>query len=88
MIALGATAARALLGRTIGITSLRGTWMTRADGLRVLIAGHPSALLRMDHCDFDAAFAAWINDLRQAAPFGETSVRPTTGAQPDQTGSF
>ena len=88
VIALGATAARALLGRTIGITSLRGTWMTRADGLRVLIAGHPSALLRMDHCDFDAAFAAWINDLRQAAPCGETSVRPTTGAQPDQTGSF
>ena len=72
VIALGATAARALLGRTISITTMRGKWMTRADGLRVLIAGHPSALLRIEHGDFDAAFAAWTSDLRQAAPFAET----------------
>jgi uracil-DNA glycosylase len=79
VIALGATAARALLGRTIGLTTLRGQWMTRADGLRVLIAGHPSALLRIDPGDFDAAFAAWINDLRQAAQFGEPSVDAAAG---------
>ena len=48
----------------------------RADGLRVLIAGHPSALLRMERADFDAAFAAWIDDLRQAGDLGN----PATGA--------
>jgi len=78
VIALGATAARALLGRTIGIAAMRGTWLTRPDGLRVLIAGHPSALLRLDHGGFDAAFAAWVNDLRQAAPFAESTVPPAT----------
>jgi len=71
VIALGATAARALLGRTINITAMRGKWMMRADGLHVLVAGHPSALLRMDPGDFDGAFAAWTDDLRQAARFGE-----------------
>jgi uracil-DNA glycosylase len=71
VIALGATAARSLLGRTIGITQHRGTWMTRADGLRVLIVGHPSALLRLETGDFDAAFAAWIDDLRHAASWGD-----------------
>ena len=74
VIALGATAARALMGRTISIATMRGQWMTRADGLRVLIAGHPSALLRIDRGDFDEAFAAWTNDLRQAARFAETGA--------------
>ena len=76
IIALGATAARALLGRTVGIGQERGKWLMRADGLRVLIAGHPSALLRMERADFDAAFAAWIDDLRQAGDLGN----PATGA--------
>jgi DNA polymerase len=71
VIALGVTAARALLGCTVNIATMRGKWMTRADGLRVLVAGHPSALLRIDRGDFDAAFAAWTSDLHQAAHFGE-----------------
>ncbi len=66
VVALGATAARALLGRHVAVMSERGQWFTRADGLRVLVTLHPSALLRMDAGERDAAFAAWLADLRQA----------------------
>lgn len=67
VVALGSTAARALLGRPVAVASERGQWLPRADGLRVLVTLHPAALLRMDSCDFDAAFAAWLDDLRLAA---------------------
>ena len=66
MIALGATAARALLGRPVAVMSERGRWFTRADGLRVLVTLHPSALLRMEAGERDAAFVDWLADLRQA----------------------
>ena len=65
-IALGATAARALLGHAVAVTKERGQWFTRADGLRVLVTLHPSALLRMEPAERDAAFAAWLADLRRA----------------------
>jgi uracil-DNA glycosylase len=70
-IALGSTAARALMGRAVGVMSERGRWLTRDDGLRVLITLHPSALLRMDPADKDAAFAQWLADLKHASAFGQ-----------------
>jgi probable DNA metabolism protein len=82
VIALGVTAARALLGHTVNITSLRGQWARREDGLPVLVVGHPSALLRIDRSEFDAAFAAWTKDLRQAMRFGETGFVATAGGEP------
>jgi DNA polymerase len=66
LVALGATAARALLGRPVAVTKERGRWLTRGDGLRVLVTLHPSALLRMAPEERDDAFAAWLGDLRQA----------------------
>nr|WP_315246250.1 UdgX family uracil-DNA binding protein [uncultured Albidiferax sp.] len=66
-VALGSTAARALLGRPVAVASERGQWLQRADGLRVLVTLHPAALLRMDSRDFDTAFAAWLDDLQMAA---------------------
>ena len=66
VIALGATAARALLGRAVAMMSERGHWFTRADGLRVLVTLHPAALLRMDASERDAVFVSWLADLRQA----------------------
>lgn len=66
-IALGATAARSLLGRPVAIGDTRGRWLQRADGLPVLVTLHPAALLRMDTADPDAAFAHWLADLREAA---------------------
>jgi DNA polymerase len=44
----------------------RGRWLARADGLRVLVTLHPSALLRMPPDERDAAFERWLEDLRQA----------------------
>ena len=69
IVALGATAARQLLGRPVAVTRERGQWLQRADGRQVLITLHPSALLRMEPADRDAAYAAWLRDLQAAAPF-------------------
>lgn len=64
--ALGATAARALLGRPVAVTRERGQWIQREDGIPVLITLHPSALLRLrDEEDRATAHAAWLDDLRQ-----------------------
>ena len=71
LVALGATAARQLMGHAVAVTRSRGQWLKRADGRRVLITLHPSALLRMEPEDKDAAYAAWLADLRHAlAPKG------------------
>jgi DNA polymerase len=66
-IALGATAARALLGRAVSVTTERGRWFARDDGLRVLVTLHPSALLRMLPAEQEAAFERWLADLALAA---------------------
>ena len=66
LVALGATAARQLMGFAVAVTRSRGQWLKRADGRRVLITLHPSALLRMEPGDKDAAYTAWLADLRQA----------------------
>ncbi len=66
-IALGATAARALLGRDVPVMRERGQWSTRADGLRVLVTLHPSALLRTEAGEQEAAFEHWVADLALAA---------------------
>ena len=66
IVALGATAARQLMGTAIAVTRQRGQWLKRADGRRVLITLHPSALLRMEPDQKEAAYEAWLNDLRQA----------------------
>ena len=67
IVALGATAARQLMGVPVAVTKQRGQWLTRADGRRVLITLHPSALLRMEPADKEAAYTAWLADLRLAA---------------------
>ena len=66
-VALGATAARSLLRRPVRVMVERGKWFARPDGLRVLVTLHPSALLRGDPEDREAAYAAWIRDLARAS---------------------
>jgi uracil-DNA glycosylase len=66
LVALGASAARSLLGRAVPVTVNRGQWLPREDGLQVLVTLHPSALLRVDSEDREAAFEAFVADLRQA----------------------
>jgi len=62
--ALGATAARSLLGRPVAVLRERGHWLAREDGIPVLVTLHPSALLRMPEEAKAAARADWLNDLR------------------------
>lgn len=47
VLALGASAARGLLGRTVSIEAERGRWMPLEDGSRLLITTHPAYLLRL-----------------------------------------
>jgi uracil-DNA glycosylase family protein len=70
IVALGSTAARALLGRPVPVMSQRGQWLKREDGIPVLITLHPSALLRVPDADRAAALGAWLNDLRQLTKLG------------------
>lgn len=66
LVALGATAARSLLGRAVSVTAERGQWLTRSDGRPVLVTLHPSALLRLPPDERDGAYARWVDDLRLA----------------------
>ena len=67
LVALGATAARSLMGRAVAVMSERGQWLLRPDGRRVFVTVHPSSLLRMDPEQQGAAYAAWVQELRAAA---------------------
>jgi uracil-DNA glycosylase len=69
LVALGAIAARQLTGRPVAVTRQRGMWLERSDGRRVLITLHPSALLRGDPAEKEAAFEAWLADLRHAGRY-------------------
>lgn len=67
VVALGATAARALLGRAVAVTEWRGQWLMRPDGLRVLVTLHPAALLRLPPAQQGEAWRQWLADLAIAA---------------------
>lgn len=66
LVALGATAARSLMGRAVPVMANRGQWLERADGRQVLITLHPSALLRVLPEDREQAFALFVKDLAKA----------------------
>jgi len=68
IIALGVTAARSLTGKTVTIAKLRGKPLALADGTRLFITVHPSALLRIeDDDDKRAAYRQFVADLKTAA---------------------
>jgi DNA polymerase len=68
VVALGATAARALLGRPAKIGAERGHVLDEPEGRRSLITTHPSALLRVrDRAERASAYDAFVSDLSAAA---------------------
>jgi uracil-DNA glycosylase len=74
IVALGATAAQGLAGRAIPVGANRGTVLDVANGLRVFVTIHPSALLRVqDEEDKRSGYASFVNDLRSV---GQLAVRP------------
>lgn len=67
-VALGATAARALMGRDVTISRERGHLVTLRDDLRGFVTVHPSFLLRLPDADAKAAeFRRFVSDLRKVA---------------------
>ena len=71
VVALGATAGRALFGRPVRIGAERGHLLEGAIpdiDAKALLTAHPSAVLRMrDTPDYDANFDLLVADLRTAA---------------------
>lgn len=71
IVALGASAARSLTGRTITIGKVRGQPLDMADGTRLVVTVHPSALLRIkDDDERHAAYRAFVADLKAAVRAG------------------
>jgi len=65
VVALGATAARSVLGRSLGINANRGRPFEQ-DGRTAIVTFHPSAVLRASD-EAVAIRAAIVDDLRLAA---------------------
>jgi uracil-DNA glycosylase len=75
IVALGATAAQGLAGRAIPVHSNRGAVLDVANGLRVLVTTHPSALLRLqDEEEKRSAYASFVSDLRSIERLTELST--------------
>ena len=70
LLALGATAARALLGHAVKMEDVRGQWHSGVHGLPVLVAWHPSALLRAPQEQRPELFQRWLRDLATPLPEG------------------
>jgi DNA polymerase len=65
-VALGATAARSLIGKVVTISKVRGAPLTLADGSECWVTTHPSAILRMpDEEARHEARALMIRDLKR-----------------------
>jgi uracil-DNA glycosylase len=76
IVALGATAAQGLTGRTIPVQSNRGSLLTVDKGLRVLMTIHPSALLRLqDEEEKRSGYASFVNELRSIERLVDYSPR-------------
>jgi len=69
VVALGATAARALTGRAMAIERNRGRVLPFMAGRRLLITVHPSYLLRVPDEARAQAYARFVQDIALARPF-------------------
>jgi DNA polymerase len=66
VVALGATAVRALTGKDAKITQMRGRTIVGRDGRALLVTVHPSYLLRLpDAASQREEFRLFVDDLRQ-----------------------
>lgn len=68
VVALGVTAARGVLGRSVTISKVRGEILAGDNGSRVLVTVHPSSLLRIEEDgERAAAYRSFVKDLRVCA---------------------
>jgi DNA polymerase len=69
IIALGATAARAVFGKAMAIGKSRGRVLDLDAGAKAMITVHPSYLLRVEEADRAREYALFLADLKLALPF-------------------
>jgi DNA polymerase len=68
LVAMGATAAQALLGRKVGIMKLRGQVLSGPGGMPILLTVHPSFLLRLPNPEAKREeYGRFVHDLGVAA---------------------
>ncbi|HYD83203.1 MAG TPA: UdgX family uracil-DNA binding protein [Opitutus sp.] len=67
VVALGATAAQALMGRTFRVTQQRGEVLTVPWAKAFLATVHPSSILRGPPEDREVNYAAFVKDLKMVA---------------------
>lgn len=76
VVALGATAARALLGRAMGVQASRRRILDLAPGMALLVTVHPSLfVLRVPDEARAAEIERFVADLRLAAAFLRLACR-------------
>ncbi len=63
VLALGASAARGLLGKTVSISKARGAAIALEDGAELWVTAHPSYLLRLEGAARDEQAALFVRDL-------------------------
>jgi uracil-DNA glycosylase len=65
IVALGATAARSVIGKDFKVSTMRGQFVESAFAPHVFATFHPSALLRLkDEAEREAAFGQLVGDLK------------------------
>ena len=69
---MGATAAQALLGRDVRVTRDRGLAAALPEAETVVVTIHPSSILRGEPDERESELAAFVADLRLAAPAAST----------------
>jgi uracil-DNA glycosylase len=68
LVALGATAARVVLGPSVKVLRDRGRWLPSAWGPEVLVTAHPSSVLRAQDAESrEKGMTDLIADLRQVS---------------------
>ena len=83
VVALGATAAQALLGRTVTISKERGHWRELEAKRRLLVTVHPSYLLRIEDDEAqEREYQRFVDDLRRIGQ--ALTEEPAAGAPSGQ----
>ncbi len=76
VVALGATAAQCVFGKTTPINKNRGRLIDLADGISALVTVHPSYLLRLpDEAAKASEYERFVDDLKIAAEHYRKSAR-------------
>jgi uracil-DNA glycosylase len=75
VLALGATAARAVIGATVRLGEHRGHLLQTPSGIPVMVSIHPAYVLRLRGGEAEAAYKNLVEDLAAAAQYVKKHVR-------------